>query len=236
MLRYRTLHLLACAIFLFNAMDYTDGSATAQEGLVTAVSNTSAAPIRVGTALQLNAEAKIRSELDDMTIVEFIDTPLEDVLTYLEDYHEIEIEIDQRAFDKLGIVSCLPINRNLHGISLRSALSLILSSVDLTYLVEDEVLLITTIEEAETHLHAVVYPVGELIRPAGDPSDPFTRQQKGLCLDDLIEIIRTMADPFGWGEGTGMFAAFGNHLVIQQTEPAHQEIESLLRALHQAAK
>lgn len=111
------------------------------------------------------AEQKIQKELDEPTTIEFIDTPLEDVLNYLEDLHEIEIEIDQRALDDLGIDSGTPINRNLTGISLRSALRLILSDLDLTYIIDNEVLMITSVEEAETRLVTKVYPVADLVVP-----------------------------------------------------------------------
>ncbi len=111
------------------------------------------------------AEQKIQKELDEPTQIDFIDTPLEDVLNYLEDFHEIEIEIDQRALDDIGVDSGSPINRNLSGISLRSALRLMLDDLDLTYIIDNEVLMITSIEEAETRLVTKVYPVADLVVP-----------------------------------------------------------------------
>lgn len=111
------------------------------------------------------AEQKIQKELEEPTEIDFIDTPLEDVLNYLEDYHEIEIEIDQRALDDIGVDSGTPINRKLVGISLRSALRLMLDDLDLTYIIENEVLMITSVEEAETRLVTKVYPVADLVVP-----------------------------------------------------------------------
>ena len=111
------------------------------------------------------AEQKIVKELDEPTDIEFIDTPLEDVLAFLEDYHEIEIELNRRALDDFGIDSGAPITRTLQGVSLRSALKLILEDMDLTYVIDNEVLLITTVEDAEQRLVTKVYPVADLVVP-----------------------------------------------------------------------
>ncbi len=113
------------------------------------------------------AEKKIQKELGEPTTIDFIDTPLEDVLNYLEDLHEIEIELDLRALDDLGIDSGSPINRSLQGIALRSALRLMLDDLDLTYIIDNEVLIITSVEEAETRLVTKVYPVADLVVPIG---------------------------------------------------------------------
>ncbi len=74
--------------------------------------------------------------------MEFIETPLQDVIDFLKDFHQIEIQIDQKSLDDVGIGTDTPITRNLKGITLRSALRLLLRDLDLTYLIRDEVLLI----------------------------------------------------------------------------------------------
>ncbi len=111
------------------------------------------------------AEEEIREALDENTSFEFIETPLNDVVDYLKDLHGIEIQIDQSALDDVGIGTDTPITRSLRGISLRSALRLMLRELDLTYVIRDEVLLITTAEEVESHLTTKVYPVADLVLP-----------------------------------------------------------------------
>ena len=53
----------------------------------------------------------------------------------------------------------------LKGITLRSALRLMLDDLGLTYLIQDEVMQITTPEKAEARLLTKVYPVGDLVIP-----------------------------------------------------------------------
>ena len=98
------------------------------------------------------AEAKIHKELASTTEIDFFDTPLSDVLRYLEDYHGVQIEIDERALDGAGLSSDHPITRSLQGITLRSALKLLLEKLDLCWEVRDEVLMITSLEAASARL------------------------------------------------------------------------------------
>ena len=111
------------------------------------------------------AEERIYEALDDTTALEFVETPLADVVVYLKDRHEIEIQLDRKALEDAGAGSDTPITQDLKGISLRSALRLMLGGMDLTYVVKDEVLLITTPEKAGSELVTKVYPVADLVLP-----------------------------------------------------------------------
>ncbi|HEV7225051.1 MAG TPA: VWA domain-containing protein, partial [Pirellulales bacterium] len=94
------------------------------------------------------SEAKIMAALDDKTELEFVDQPLSDVVEYLRERHEIEIQLDNKALADAGLGSDTPVTRNIKGITLRSALRLMLGEMDLTYVIRDEVLMITTKTEA----------------------------------------------------------------------------------------
>jgi hypothetical protein len=111
------------------------------------------------------AEERIKQALEDSTVMEFVETPLSDVVDYLKDYHKIEIQLDTKALEDAGAGSDTPITKNLKGISLRSALRLMLGGLDLTYVIKDEVLLITTPEKASSELVTKVYPVADLVLP-----------------------------------------------------------------------
>ncbi len=111
------------------------------------------------------AEKKIQEALESPTRMEFTEMPLQDAVAYLKDYHDIEIQLDNRALEDAGVGSETPVTRNVNGISLKSALRLLLGEYDLTYIVKDEVLLITTQDKAETELVTKAYPVADLVIP-----------------------------------------------------------------------
>jgi hypothetical protein len=115
------------------------------------------------------AEAKLSRALGEQTNFDFVDVSLADAVTYLKDLHGIEIQFDSKALQDENFDIDAPVTRRLNGISLRSALRLLLGALDLTYTIDNEVLLITTPDRAAQRLVTKVYPVGELVLPITMP-------------------------------------------------------------------
>jgi hypothetical protein len=111
------------------------------------------------------AEARIRQELETPTKLEFIETPLNEAVAYLQDLHGIAIQLDQKALADANVFADTPVTLAVDNVSLRTSLRLLLRPLDLTYVVEDEVLLITTTEVASQEVVNVVYPLGDLALP-----------------------------------------------------------------------
>lgn len=98
--------------------------------------------------------------------IEFTETPLRDVIAQLQDSQGVPILPDTRALEDLGVDLDTPITgKSVPGASLRSALKRLLEPVDLTFLVQDDVMLITTKDKAAETLILKVYPVGDLVIP-----------------------------------------------------------------------
>jgi uncharacterized membrane protein YgcG len=114
-------------------------------------------------------EEKIRRALSQPTTVEFLDLPLEDAITFLKEYHNINIYIDKATLADEGVALDQPVTLKLAGVTLRSVLKLLLEPVQLTYVIEDEVMKITTSAKAGEKLQTRVYPVGDLVIPIITP-------------------------------------------------------------------
>ncbi|MGH7137983.1 MAG: hypothetical protein ACREHD_19715 [Pirellulales bacterium] len=117
------------------------------------------------------AELKVLDALDEKTACDFIDEPLCNVLDYFKQRHGIEIQLDNRALAAAGIDPLTPITRNAQGITLRSALGLLLHDLGLTYTLRYEVLLITSQTEADSMRDVRIYPVADLVN-----TNPFYRR------------------------------------------------------------
>jgi len=116
-------------------------------------------------------EKKIDEALKSPTAIEFVETPLRDVIDYLRDLHKVEIQLDMRELEGMGINGDTPVTVNLKGISLRSALKLLLDNLGLKFVVHDEVLLVTSKAKAEEEfLTTKVYPVADLAIPIRTPA------------------------------------------------------------------
>ncbi|VAX36238.1 hypothetical protein MNBD_PLANCTO02-3432, partial [hydrothermal vent metagenome] len=118
-------------------------------------------------------EEKINKSLDELTELEFDDaTTLAMAVDFLAVNHGISILFDNAALEAEGIEKDSPLasgNLSLSGIKLRSALRLILEPLNLTYVIKNEVMMITSEEEASNEMSTRVYPVGDLVIPIITP-------------------------------------------------------------------
>jgi len=112
-----------------------------------------------------DAEKRIFEALDQPTTLDFVEEPLQGVVDFWKEEHGINIKIDTRALEDLNLGTDEPITETFDGISLRSAMRMILRPLELNFMVEDEVLKITTQDVVDTNLTTKVYPVGDLVIP-----------------------------------------------------------------------
>jgi hypothetical protein len=192
-------------------------------------------PIAAGVPQPAEREAAIEKALASPTQIEFVETPLQDVIDYLKDYHHIEIQIDTKALNDVGVDPSKTISKNFKGISLRSALKLILRELKLTYVIQDEVLLITTPQQAEKRLTTKVYPVADLVGcrdGKGEPWDDY---------DTLVDVITGTIQPTTWDQvgGSGSISGAGlgsaRVLIVSQSQDVHQQIIDLLEQIRAVA-
>lgn len=154
-------------------------------------------------------EIKIREALGHPTKMEFIETPLREVVAYLKDLHGIEIHLHNKALREAGIDPDQVITVNTSGNSLRSSLRLLLEAIDLTFVVRDGMLLITSQEAAEKMVELRVYDVGNLIRADGDAGEVAEKLQAIYTCNFKV-------------------VSFRNLLIVQAPQHVHEELADLL--------
>jgi type II secretory pathway component GspD/PulD (secretin) len=111
-------------------------------------------------------EREIYRKLDGpISSMDFKDTPLKQVLEDLQGWTGINIVPDTTALNEAGISVDRPVTMKLENIMLKSALNLLLRQVHLTYVVKDEVLQITTEENARGKQETRIHPVVDLVIP-----------------------------------------------------------------------
>jgi hypothetical protein len=190
-----------------------------------------AGAIDMGGRGAAESEKKINAALDSPTQVEFFETPLTEVVDDLKQRHGIEIQLDQKGLEEMSVdPSTTQITKSLKGVSLRSALDLMLRDVGLFYTVKDEVLLITTPDRADSLFVTRMYPVGDMIRAPGQSN------KEDADYDSLIDLIESSIQPDSWqdsGAGQGSIAPFENKevLVMSNTEEVHRQVADLLAQL-----
>ncbi|WP_172991899.1 general secretion pathway protein GspD [Lacipirellula parvula] len=111
-------------------------------------------------------ELEIEQKLKTPVLPKYTETPLTKVVEGLSQLAGVNIHLDPRGLSQEGVRSDTPITLNLpQEISLKSALTLILEPLHLTYTIQDEVLKITSEQIRDGDLKIVTYPVGDLVIP-----------------------------------------------------------------------
>ena len=168
------------------------------------------------------AEKRIRSALDgNSTSINFVQTPLEEVMQTLSDQHDIPILVDRRSLEETGLDVDVPISISLKGVSLRSAMRLMLRPLNLTYAIGNEVLIVTTAEAVPQYQTLRMYRL------------PAALDGKS---DAIVDVLTKTVRPGSWqaSGGEGSVSAVDNVLVVSVGEDVHDDVEQFLDRLTQA--
>jgi hypothetical protein len=163
------------------------------------------------------------------TGLDYSDTPLKEVADQLSTDYNIPVQLDPVALEEAGIATDVPVTISVHNISLRSALDLLSKRINVTYVVQDEVLLFTTHEMAERNLQVCVYDVRNITENGNDK-----------LVDSLKETVQCCIQPDSWAVNGGrqaqVRAVKPGLLVISQTQDVHQKIHDLIGTIQKMSK
>ena len=126
------------------------------------------------------AHAKIQAALETETEFDFKDTPLKDFIDFISANYKIPVVLCKLTLEDAAICPDTPVTSSLRGISLRSALRITLGELKLTFVIWDEVLQITTPEDAESRLVTRVYDCRELLALPSPPGSSRPIRAKGI--------------------------------------------------------
>ncbi|MDA1051586.1 MAG: general secretion pathway protein GspD [Planctomycetota bacterium] len=111
-------------------------------------------------------EMEIQNTLKKPVEVNFNNRPLKEVLDTLASLSGVNIYADPQGLAAEGVTSDTPVDITLtQAISLRSALNLILEPLRLSYVIQNEVLRITSEQLRDSNVHNRVYNVADLVIP-----------------------------------------------------------------------
>jgi len=160
--------------------------------------------------------------------LDFQEKPLREVARSLSALSGVSVLLDVRA---IGIPADTAVSFAVREMTLRSALRLMLRQLDLTFVIQDQVLLITTPDRLQRVRSLALYPVGDLL--AGQKSS----DQHWRDLDGLTSLITAAVAPYGW-DSVGGFGSIVRvqsddvqGLLVSQTRYVHQRIAELLTLL-----
>lgn len=173
--------------------------------------------------------ARIEAALLEQTEVAFVGQTIAEAIQFLAELHDLPIRFDKAALQEGGIPTDTVIDDLvISGITLESALNLIFEEVEfqagaleeLTWIVEDEVMKITTKFGAEERIETHVYDVSGLLRA----------RYSGTELAQLVEVM-TERESWESAGGLGVVMEIDDGLVVSNSQPVHREVAALLDQL-----
>ena len=112
------------------------------------------------------AELEIQKSLSNKVDVKFNERPLAEVMDMLSELSGVPIVLDPVGMAAEGVTSDTPVTMRLNQqISLRSALNLVLAPLRLSYVIQDEVLRVTSEQTRDSNVYHKVYNVADLVIP-----------------------------------------------------------------------
>ena len=201
---------------------------------LTAMLTTAAAepPVTVIGEAEAEVRMKIESALDEPISVDFMSIELADVCAHISEVSNIPILLDEPALRDVGLDSDVPVDLAISDISTRAVLKHILRPLNLTWIIRDEVLLITTPDSGCGYaLVTKIYSVHDLVTFVDEEGVEV------YDFDSLVEAITRTIEPTSWDEigGPGSITAYQatglDVLFISQDETIHREVELLLGTL-----
>jgi hypothetical protein len=133
--------------------------------------------------------------------------------------------LDTKTLNDLGIMPDVTVTKSLKGITLRAALRLVLRDLGLTYVIRDDVLVITTPENA---CYLKVYDVADLVA---------AKEGEAAVLDSLMGMVTKIcpSSPPGQSSWPGWIGSLRSAgvaaIVVNQPEEFHDQVADLLAQL-----
>jgi hypothetical protein len=108
---------------------------------------------------KITLEEKLNQRID----VEFVELPLKDVFDFLQSNTGIQFYVNAKRLEEAGVSTDSPVTSTFRQIKLSTWLDIALDELELTYLERDDIVVITTPEDAETKLIIRVYDCRDLL-------------------------------------------------------------------------
>ncbi|MCA9067397.1 MAG: hypothetical protein KDA84_00640, partial [Planctomycetaceae bacterium] len=132
--------------------------------------------------IKTDKEQQIEKSLTRPISLHFTETPLNEVIKHVATSAGINVVVDNLGLSEEGILPDSPVSIDVDGIKLESALNLMLEPLHLSYMIQDEVLKVTSRIRQQGELEVVTYPVADLVVaiPSFKPSGGTGLQSSGF--------------------------------------------------------
>jgi type II secretory pathway component GspD/PulD (secretin) len=155
------------------------------------------APPREGYqfTVKTEKEKEIEHKLLDPVTFDFKDTPIKEIIDDLRDWTQLNIVIDQPALDDEAINLSRPLSIKLDNVMAKTALDMVLHQAHLIYVIQGEVVLVTTESHSRGKLVQTTYQVADLVIPIDNQTLPNSSNMDGFMQAGAYQRTGTANTP-----------------------------------------
>jgi hypothetical protein len=165
-------------------------------------------------------ERKLIKALNTPITTTIKDKPIQGVLEYLEKTTGLQFDVEKAALDQLMLTYESPISGRANNISTRGFLKQLFGSINMTYVIRQGKILVTTPDRAAQMLVVKTYYVGDLLSLPNFTMGPIANQlQLVQNIAALVAFIQSI-EPTSWqptGPGTIFFNPVTMSISVKQT-------------------
>jgi general secretion pathway protein D len=140
-------------------------------------------------------EQEIKKKLPQPVSVKYENRPLSAVLDELQTMTGVPIHVDERALAQVRVTSETPVSIAHENLPLKSVLTLMLDQLELTYVIENDVLMITTQQSKQAKVYPETYRVTDLVTPIPNFTSSYEDGLAG-ALRAAYQMTRPQADVY----------------------------------------
>jgi type II secretory pathway component GspD/PulD (secretin) len=190
---------------------------------------------------------QIEAKLSEPISINADKQSLGDTLDYIANFTGLNIVTDPAALAEEGLTLKSPVDLKLNGVKLRQALQYLLKPLNLTYVVDDEVLLITSPQGSRAKTVVRLYNVADLVMPPanrsnGQSNNPAPTTSPGGLLTDpnnalgiVNPTLSTLGAPNvatnGGNMGVSVGSAMNTEPTVSVKDPATIDFEPLINLI-----
>lgn len=149
-------------------------------------------PVVRGLATDDERNTELREKLARRTDAAFIETPFNQVLEFLSDAVDVQFHVKTRALEEFGISKDIPVTSNFRGVTVATALELILDDLQLEYAVDRGLVIISTPDDLQAKQVVRAYRLQSLL-------PDLATEQTDRDAGRLAGIIAAQVAPETWG-------------------------------------
>ena len=200
------------------------------EGIVISADHNELVRRDIGVSRWINIDDEFERQVSDILQTKgdfrFVELPLHEAVEGFAKTHGLPIRISTKGLDEDGITGDEPVSIDVSNVTLRSALKSVVRQLDLTYVVRDESVVVTSLSDAEERLLRRVYWLESTGFATGD-------------FQQWMDVIQTSFEPDTWenlgGPSTiSPMTSSREALLIATTYQVHKEIEKFFKTLRES--